>query len=172
MAKQEKVAVPVFESNAWLIGVYPGGFSDRLTGIHVPGPIVNVEGTDRRIVGIASLPNPVRIPRSKVLVSYERARPGCEPQAVRTVVDFCDNSDQQGMHDGLRLAVLTGTVRVLTDAEVQRDFPEAWEKAQREGETTFDPSTENASNRSSVDMLDLARKFREAQRAQREGAKS
>jgi hypothetical protein len=141
----------------------PGGWTDSATRLHVPGPIVEVSNdTERRIVGIAELRPPVQLFHAKKRVTFERKRPSAEPEKIVTVVPF-DEEDEFNVHGGLWLAIQTGAIRHVSDEEMQRDWPEQW--AARKENLVFDPE---AIEDQVVNMVDLARQFRETQRTQRE----
>lgn len=110
---------------AFYQGIFPGGFRDALTGIHIPGPIVNLDReTKRQVVSVHSMPDPVQLPHSKEVYDYKD-----KDRKVRelTVVPF-DRQDESPMHDAFNLALATGIIRRVEDADVQALYPAAWEQ--------------------------------------------
>lgn len=137
----EKVAPGAFYQ-----GCFPGGFSDSVTGIHVPGPIVFVNNeAERMITGVASLPDPVQMPHVKLVLDFiDKDR-----KDRKWIEAPFDRQDTAPLHEALALALGTGIIRELPDEEVERRYPDAW--AKRSSHLVFDPNA----NRDETPMRDL-----------------
>ena len=131
--KIKPVSTSLFEAvkpGEFYIGVFPGHFTCPITGIIIRGPIVNVGGiTGMEILSIASLPDPVQIPHKKHVVIVDKNNKQTESD-----VDF-DASGDSPLHAALNLAVSTGQIRHVPEAEMEKYFPEAY--AAREENLVF-----------------------------------
>jgi hypothetical protein len=102
----------------------PGGWTDRITGIKIPGPIVNIDQDTRMIEGIATMPDPVQIPHVKIVVNVKDKDRKVQE---RTEVPF-DRADDMPLNDGLNQALATGIIERLEDEVVAELYPNAWAK--------------------------------------------
>lgn len=103
--------------------ISPGGFTDRVTGIHVPGPIVkeSSDGT-RMIEGVVSMPNPVQLPHFKSILDFkDKDRKIQEKKEVPF-----DRQDETPLHDGLSQALGTGIIEHVSHEDMLEFYPDAW----------------------------------------------
>lgn len=121
-ATQSGIAFDVLIPGAFYQCVQPGGFSDSLTGIHVPGAKAILDGsTKRTVVGLTEVPDPVQLPHSKIIVEVS------EGGKVRSEVEVDFNAnDEQPVHEAFQLALATGIMRMVPDEEVEEKYPRAW----------------------------------------------
>ncbi|GAC1334242.1 MAG: hypothetical protein NVSMB14_01280 [Isosphaeraceae bacterium] len=115
--------VSVFIPGAYYQGVTVGGFSDALTGYHVPGPKANVEGSKRQVVSLTDVPDPIQLPHVKIVIEITDA--GKTRKEVE--VPFNAN-DSQPMHEAFQNALSTGLIRIIPDEDVMERYPNAWAK--------------------------------------------
>ena len=102
----------------------PGGWTDRITGIKIPGPIVNIDQDTRMIENIESMPDPVQLPHFKMIVNTKDKDRKIQE---RSEVPF-DRADENPMHDGLNQALATGIIEHVEDEKVRELYPNAWAK--------------------------------------------
>ena len=123
----------------------PGGWTDRTTGIHVPGPIVDVDKDTRMIEGVHTMPNPVQIPHYKMVVDFKDKDRKIQE---RKEVPF-DRPDEIPLHDALNMALSTGIIVRVSDEEMETTYPEAW--AERKAHYLYDE--EKKTQRPMADMI-------------------
>lgn len=105
----------------------PGGWTDRTTGIHFPGPTVNlVQDGSRMIDSVNSVPDPVQLPHVKVIVDFKDKDRKVQE---RKEVPF-DRQDETPLHDGISQALGTGIIEHVSDEDIQRFYPNAWKNRQ------------------------------------------
>ncbi len=114
---------------------HPGGWTDRTTGIHVPGPVVNVDKDTRMYESVEAMPNPVQLPHYKIVVDMKDKDRKIQE---RKEVPF-DRADEVPLHDGLNMALSTGIISHISDEEMQETYPEAW--AARKTHYIYDDET-------------------------------
>jgi hypothetical protein len=120
------ISFDVLVPGAFYQGVYPGGFSDSLTGIHIPGPKAILDGsTKRSVVRLTDLPEPVQLPHYKIVVEVSDS--GKTRKEVES--DFNAN-DEQPVHDAFQLGLATGVIRMVPDDEMEEKYPETWAERQ------------------------------------------
>lgn len=100
----------------------PGGWSDSVTGLHIPGPKVTVDQERRTIVAVSELPDPIQIPTHKL--SYDLKDRNVEVECA------FNRADESPIHDGLQMALNTGIIRQVPDDVVKERYPQAWAKHQ------------------------------------------
>lgn len=111
---------------AFYQGVMPGGFTDALTSIHIPGPKAVLGGpTKREVISLTELPEPVQIPHVK-LVS-EKTEGG---KVIKEVERDFTAPDEQPVHEGFMLALASEVIRLVPEEEMQERFPETWANRQ------------------------------------------
>jgi hypothetical protein len=109
-------------AGAFYQGLYPGGFSDSLTGIHIPGPRANVDDSNKReIINFIDIPEPVQLPHFKIVLEVSDG--GKTRKEVE--VDFNAN-DEQPVHEAFQLALSTGVIRLVADEIMEEKYPETW----------------------------------------------
>lgn len=109
-------------AGAFYQGIHPGGFTDALTGIHVPGPRAEVnEGKKREVIRFIDIPEPIQLPHFKIVV--ETSDGGKTRKEVE--VDFNAN-DEQPVHESFQLALSTNVIRLVTDEIMEEKYPETW----------------------------------------------
>lgn len=149
MAKKGVIEVGAIVPGGFYQGVFPGGFTDAVTGIHVPGPVVNLDKeTKRQVVSISSMPDPVQVPHFKRIIDFKD-----KDRKVREEVEVTfDRQDEQPLHEGLVLALNTGNIRYVSEEEMADRYPQAWEE--REERKVFDKAGKPARP-----MLELIEEF-------------
>lgn len=131
----------------WYQGVFAGGFSDAQTGIHVPGPIVELDKDTRKPVRIVHLPDPVQIPHKRVIQRIdERGHVTTEEVAM----DYSTDEHPSAL-DGLHLALQCGQIREVPAEEMQRRYPDAF--ADKREDRVYDPTPK------AVSMTELLDQF-------------
>lgn len=100
----------------------PGGWTDRITGIHIPGSRVRIDPNTRMIEAVESIPDPVQIPHYKMIVNVKDKDRKVQE---RTEVPF-DRPDEYPLHDGLNMALSTGIIQHIEDEDVEDLYPNAW----------------------------------------------
>ena len=116
------IAFDILEGGKFYQGVMPGGFTDAQTGIHVPGPKANLDGSTKRVVvSLTELPDPIQLPHFKIV--NELSEGGKTRKEVE--VDFTAD-DEQPVHEAFQLALATGIIRMVPDETVEEKYPAAW----------------------------------------------
>ena len=113
--------ISVFIPGAFYQGVTVGGFTDALTGIHIPGPKAVVEGSRRTVVSLTEIPDPIQLPHTKIVIEVIDAG-----KTRREVEVAFNQSDTQPMHEGFQNALSTGIIRIIADEDVEERYPNAW----------------------------------------------
>ena len=109
-------------AGAFYQGLHPGGFTDALTGIHVPGPRAEVDDSNKReIIRFIDIPEPVQLPHYKIILEISEG--GKTRKEVE--VDFNAN-DEQPVHEAFQLALSTEVIRLVSDEEMEEKYPETW----------------------------------------------
>lgn len=130
MAKQR--AGLLFEDlvpGAFYQGVTPGGFTDASTGMHIPGPKVNLDAVNKRqVVSVSDLPDPVQLPHKKEVLEFKDKDRKVRDKAI---VPF-DRRDEYPFHEGFQMALSTGVIAKIEDEDVEKYYPEAWKNRQSE----------------------------------------
>lgn len=109
-------------AGAFYQGLHVGGFTDSLTGIHIPGPKAEIdEGKKREIIRFIDIPEPIQLPHFKVIVEISEG--GKSRKEVE--VDFNAN-DEQPVHEAFQLALSTNVIRLVPDDIMEEKYPETW----------------------------------------------
>lgn len=109
---------------AFYQGIMPGGFSDSLTGLHIPGPKAIIDGPLRReTIALTDLPDPIQIPHTKIVIDLNES--GKSRKEIE--VPFNEH-DETPLHDAFQLALGTGIIRMVPDDVVEEKYPGAWAK--------------------------------------------
>jgi hypothetical protein len=117
------IAFNVLQPGAFYQCVQPGGFGDSLTGIFIPGPKAELDGsTKRTVVTLTDLPEPVQLPHMKLIVKTKESGKGTE----EVEVPF-NEADEQPVHEAFMLALATEIIRLVPDEEMEEHYPETWE---------------------------------------------
>lgn len=139
------------QDGAWYIGVHPGGFTDSETGIHIPGPKAIVEEHTRKVLDICDIPEPVQIPHARLVVQPKDPT-NSRSERVETEIGFTEKDFyEQSIADGLQMALSTGIIRHVPDAEVEKYFPETY--AKRQEHFVYAPQRAKEAEESLADML-------------------
>ncbi len=112
------------EPGGFYQGVLPGGFSDVVTQITIPGPKVEFENEfTREIKAFKEVPEPIQIPHYKVHLEKNENSGNWENKEY----DF-NATGQKQIHEGLMYALQTGVIRYVSDDEMEEKYPETWAK--------------------------------------------
>lgn len=131
---------------SWMQGCFPGGWSCAVTGIHIPGPIVEVDEL-RRPIKIVSMPAPVQIPHKRTIQRIDE-----RGKLVTEEVPMDFSSDENpSVLDGLHLALACGVIREVSEEELKRRYTDAF--ADKREDSVYDPSPKT------VSMTELLEQF-------------
>lgn len=99
-----------------------GGFTDRATGIHIPGPkAILDDSTKREVIELTEIPEPVQIPHFKIVVEISDS--GKTKKEVER--DFTAIDDMP-VCEAFHLALSTGIIRRVPDHVMEEKYPETW----------------------------------------------
>lgn len=115
-----------------------GGISDSETGIQIAGPRVTTDPDTRRVLEVSELPAPTQLPHARIV--RERKIPNdLRSEFVEREYPFTER-DANGTLVGevFAMALATGILRHVPQAEMEKYFPEAW--AQRQENYVWRPS--------------------------------
>lgn len=130
----------------WYAGVFPGGFTDAVTGIHIPGPIVEVDEL-RRPTKIVSMPAPVQIAHRRTI---QRIDDHGKLITEEVAMDY-STDEHPSVLDGLHLALGCGVIREVSEDELKRRYPDAF--ADKREDRVYDPTPK------AVSMTELLDQF-------------
>lgn len=113
-------------AGAWLVGQCVGGFTDGLTGFHVPGVKVHTDPTTRQPIAVTDVPSPVQLPTHRLVSVYnERERKYVQ---IEERYDYAD--DRNGdLLDGLNQALAVGLIRIVSDEEMRSKYSALLDKS-------------------------------------------
>jgi len=103
---------------AFYQSVAPGGFTDAVTGIHIPGPTVHIDPVTRGVAAVAEMPAPVQIPHLKRTFDLK-------DNLLQVEAPF-NRVDAEATTEGLNMALQTGIIRRVSDEEVKELYPAAF----------------------------------------------
>jgi hypothetical protein len=155
---------------AFYISTQVGGWTDVITGLHIPGPKVRVRQDTREPLEITELPRPVQLPHWKT----ERVLDKESRLYVDREVPF-DRHDESSYHEGLQMALDCGIIERLDDERVRRVYPDAWAERQEHYVFSRDVVTKGAKTLKELleeaELVEIARRDVQA-RAEEAGEKS
>lgn len=124
MAKNKGgVVFEEIEPGAFYQCIQPGGFTDAVTGIHVPGPKVTLDDTTKRtVVEVSELPNPIQLPHLKEVYEFKDK----DRKVREKVMAPFNRKDDYPFHEAFQMALSTGIIRKVDDEDVEDYYPEAW----------------------------------------------
>jgi hypothetical protein len=148
MAKEtvQSIILERIEPGEFYQSVESGGWTDSLTGIHVPGPKVQIDPVTHDVIKITELPDPIQIPHLKRTWDLK--------DNSLKVDDRFDRQDAEALTDGLQLALSVGIIRHVPLHEVEKFYPKAYANRR----TTSDPIVFSR-EKHIVPMADLVRDF-------------
>lgn len=111
------------EPGSWYQGVFPGGFTDATTSIHVPGPKVHLDTVNKRqVTSVAELPDPIQLPHLKEVYEFKDK----DRKVREKVLAPFDRKDDYPYHEAFQMALSTGIIRKVEDHDVEKYYPKAW----------------------------------------------
>lgn len=110
-------------NGGFYICVQPGGITDALTGIHIPGPkaVLDNNTYSRQVVKLVEIPEPVQLPHKKVVIEVNET----SKQPKEVLRDF-NNNDEQCVCELFMASLMCGQIRYVTPEEMEEKFPETW----------------------------------------------
>lgn len=135
------IAAPALECGKFYVSVQCGGFTDVVSGLHVPGPVAIVDSLNKQIIGV-ELRAPIQLPHAKIAYNPK-------DRAEKIEVPFFEYNELG--ESALQMACNTGIIVHVPDEEVQALWPEAW--ATRQEHIVFDPFKDARTNHRPI--LDL-----------------